>query len=77
MVAAAWKNEGLFRRMVADDSASVGKTLFHAAKLPDPNTIRVSGELNNWTLTLLLYKIISLLDVSRFHDLYPHSTFTS
>lgn len=47
MVAAAWKNDGLFRRMVADDIASVEKTLFHAAKLPDLNTIRVSGELSN------------------------------
>ena len=42
MEAAAWKNDELFMKMVEEDSAAVEKTLFHAAKLPDPNTIRVS-----------------------------------
>ena len=42
MEAAAWKNDELFMKMVEEDSAAVEKTLFHAAQLPDPNTIRVS-----------------------------------
>ena len=42
MVAAAWDKDDLFRRMMDEDSASVHKTLFQAAKLPDLNTIRVS-----------------------------------
>lgn len=42
MEAAAWENEELFIRMVNEDSAAVEKTLFRAARLPAPNTIRVS-----------------------------------
>ena len=42
MEAAAWKNDELFTKIVEEDSAAVEKTLFHAAKMPDPNTIRVS-----------------------------------
>ena len=41
MEAAARENEELFIRMVNEDSAAVEKTLFHAAKLPASNAIRV------------------------------------
>ena len=42
MVAAANKNDELFKIMMSEDIVAVQKTLFHAANLPDPNTVRVS-----------------------------------
>ena len=53
MEAAARENDELFMRIVDEDSAAVEKTLFHAAKLTDPNTIRVSKLLYAPTIFLL------------------------
>lgn len=47
MVAASWNKDELFRKMMDEDSTSVHKTLFQAAKLPDLNTIRVSEYLSS------------------------------
>ena len=53
MEAAARENDELFMRIVDEDSAAVEKTLFHAAKLTDPNTIRVSKLLYAPTIFLV------------------------
>ena len=42
MEAAARKNDELFRRMMDEGSLDAKKTLLQAARLPDPNTIKVS-----------------------------------
>ena len=66
MEAAAWENEELFIRMVNEDSAAVEKTLFRAAKLPAPNTIRVSK---------FLYAHVSSMKLS-LNIYFPQPVFT-